>query len=70
MLYSPGFRVLMATGVVLFQTPSQTSPNWPCPSFFMNLRLFLSISHWSRVLWLRSAVTGFSILTDNSRLAL
>jgi len=32
-IYLPVLRVLMATGVVLFQSPSHTSPNCPCPSF-------------------------------------
>jgi hypothetical protein len=27
--YLPVLRVLMPTGVVLFHSPSQTSPNWP-----------------------------------------
>jgi hypothetical protein len=33
-----------------------------------NLRLFRSISHWSRVLWLRSAVRGFSTCNNQSPL--
>ena len=57
----PCFRLLIATGVVLFHKPSQTSPNCPCPSLRTNFKLFLSISHWSFVEWDRSAVTGFSI---------
>jgi len=57
---SPCFKLLMATGVVLFQRPSHTSPNWPWPSLRTNFKLVRSISHWSRVEWDRSAVTGFS----------
>ena len=57
----PCFRLLIATGVVLFQRPSHTSPNWPWPNFLTNLRLDRSISHWSRVACDRPEVTGFSI---------
>ena len=60
-LHLPCLRLLIATGVVLFHKPSHTSPNCPCPSFLTNLRLDLSISHWSLVLWERPSVTGFSI---------
>jgi len=62
---SPGFNVLIATGVVLFHRPSHTSPNCPCPNLRTNLRELRSISHWSRVLWDRPLVIGFSICTDN-----
>ena len=31
--HRPVLSVLMATGVVLFHSPSHTSPNWPWPSF-------------------------------------
>ena len=61
MLVEPVFSVLMATGVVLFHNPSQTSPNWPCPSFRMNFKLVRSISQWSLVLCDRPSVAGFSI---------
>ena len=59
--YIPGFSVFIATGVVLFHNPSQTSPNWPLPSFLSKRRLDLSISHLSWVVWARSAVKGLSI---------
>ena len=62
--YWPGFSVLIATGVVLFHKPSQTSPNWPWPNLRTNLRLVLSISHWSLVVWDRSAVVGLSICSN------
>jgi hypothetical protein len=56
----------MATGVVLFHRPSQTSPNCPCPSLRTNFKDERSISHWSRVLCDKPAVTGFSTCTGNS----
>lgn len=59
--YLPDFNVLMATGVVLFHNPSHTSPNCPDPSFLLNRRELLSISHWSRVRCDSPPVTGFSI---------
>ena len=59
--------ITMMMIITIMMTITLTSPNWPCPSFLMNLRLFLSISHWSLVLWLRSAVTGFSILKYNKK---
>jgi hypothetical protein len=62
---SPGFSVLIATGVVLFQSPSHTSPNCPCPNLRTNFRELRSISHWSRVLWDRPLVIGFSICAHN-----
>ena len=60
-MYLPCLRLLIATGVVLFHNPSQTSPNCPCPSLRTNFKLPRSISHWSRVECDKSAVTGFSI---------
>ena len=47
---SPGIKVLMATGVVLFHRPSHTSLNCSCPNLRTNFRELRSISHWSRVL--------------------
>uniref|UniRef100_A0A6B0U000 Putative secreted protein n=1 Tax=Ixodes ricinus TaxID=34613 RepID=A0A6B0U000_IXORI len=63
----PGLSVLMATGVVLFQRPSQTSPNWPWPSLRTNLSELRSISHWSRVLCDSPLVMGFSTCTHGLR---
>lgn len=60
-IFLPDFSVLIATGVVLFQRPSQTSPNCPEPNFRTNFNELLSISHWSRVRCDNPSVTGFSI---------
>ena len=42
-----GLSVLMATGVVLFHSPSYTSPNWPWPNLRRSLSDDRGISHWS-----------------------
>lgn len=57
----PDLSVLMATEVVLFHSPSHTSPNCPDPNFRTNFSEVLSISHWSRVRCDNPSVTGFSI---------
>lgn len=57
----PGLRVFTATDVVSFQRPSNTSPNWPAPSFLSSLMDLRSISHWSAVLYDRPWVWGASI---------
>lgn len=50
--------------MVSFHRPSNTSPNWPAPSFFSSLTDLRSISHWSTVLYDRPWVCGASICTN------
>lgn len=64
--FLPDLSVLIATGVVLFQRPSHTSPNWPEPNFRTNFNELLSISHWSRVRCDNPSVTGFSIYSESN----
>lgn len=60
----PGLRVFTATGVVSFHRPSNTSPNWPAPSFLSSLMDLRSISHWSTVLYDKPWVWGTSICSN------
>ena len=55
---APAFSFLTATCVVLFQTPAQTSPKWPVPSFLVKRRDSLGISQTSLA---RPFVNGLSL---------
>uniref|UniRef100_A0A6B0UBU3 Putative secreted protein n=1 Tax=Ixodes ricinus TaxID=34613 RepID=A0A6B0UBU3_IXORI len=57
----PGFSVLMATSVLPFHNPYQTSPKFPLPSLRMSCTELRGISHSSRVSGDRSQTTGLGL---------